>query len=187
MKINRHGTGVQFKFANGWTVSIVEHATSGLDVMVWNPGERNVAFTFGDSAYAQEELLRIPEDAIADVLSTVRKFTASTTLFHASLSLAGALVGACSFIRPAGPLVEESAEQSHHCVSKYDTVADLSTGNLYPVSDFKEMVESRTLIDYDGYGNPVKDGWIDKSTQVHPSLIDEKLPADATHVLWYNR
>lgn len=59
-------------------------------------------------------------------------------------------------------------------------------GDLMTVKDFKEACDAGGFIDYDGSGHPVKDGKMMRSFDVKPSQRD-KIPADATHVMWFNR
>jgi hypothetical protein len=58
--------------------------------------------------------------------------------------------------------------------------------DVYTVADFREMVRHHSFIDYDGYGHPVKGGKCDPRIDVVPSRVNE-IPADATHIVWYNR
>lgn len=70
---------------------------------------------------------------------------------------------------------------------------DGNTGDLMTVKDFKEACDEGAFIDYDGFGDLVKDGKI-----VTP-LDEDEIPlwikpsrrhlisADVTHILWYNR
>jgi hypothetical protein len=62
----------------------------------------------------------------------------------------------------------------------------LSTfGHLMTVEEFRECVKIGGFIDYDGFGHPVKDEKM-SSIVVYPSKVVE-IPADATHIMWYNR
>lgn len=58
-------------------------------------------------------------------------------------------------------------------------------GDVIAIEDWKDAVRSRFFIDYDGYGCAVKNG---KCTQqeYYPSDID-RVPATATHIVWFNR
>lgn len=60
-------------------------------------------------------------------------------------------------------------------------------GALMTVEEFKSDCDAGALIDYDGFGYPVKDG---KSAgyqhKVYPSER-HSIPADATHIVWFNR
>ena len=58
--------------------------------------------------------------------------------------------------------------------------------DVYTISEFKSHVEDGSFIDYDGFGYPVKDSLADKSIVIQPSTVD-KIPADATHIVWYNK
>jgi hypothetical protein len=61
---------------------------------------------------------------------------------------------------------------------------------LMTVAKFKDCVYEGGFIDYDGYGEPYKDGKICEDVIVNPSDIRTKfasIPEDATHIVWYNR
>ena len=58
--------------------------------------------------------------------------------------------------------------------------------DVYTVEEFKRYCEARMFIDYDGFGHPVRDGKADEDICVKPSRVAE-IPADATHVVWFNR
>ncbi len=58
--------------------------------------------------------------------------------------------------------------------------------DVYTIKEFKELCESNALIDYDGFGEPVKDNKADNSIAIKPSNLDN-IPDDATHIVWYNR
>jgi len=52
--------------------------------------------------------------------------------------------------------------------------------------DFFECCKNRIFIDYDGYAHPMKDNFIDSDIIIKPSTRN-KIPIDATHVVWYNK
>lgn len=58
--------------------------------------------------------------------------------------------------------------------------------DVYTIDEFRQHVECASFIDYDGFGHPVRGSKCDPSVFVKPSTIDT-IPADATHVVWYNR
>lgn len=58
--------------------------------------------------------------------------------------------------------------------------------DVYTVEEFKNFVKAGAFIDYDGYGYPVKDSKADPSIAILPSRLSD-IPADATHVVWFNR
>lgn len=58
--------------------------------------------------------------------------------------------------------------------------------DVYTVEEFGACVKSGAFIDYDGFGYPVRNSLADTSIIVKPSKI-KQIPADATHVVWYNR
>lgn len=59
--------------------------------------------------------------------------------------------------------------------------------DVYTVEEFLAHVDSKSFIDYDGFGHPVKDNKADESIWIYPSTARENLPPDATHVVWFNR
>lgn len=59
--------------------------------------------------------------------------------------------------------------------------------DVYTVEEFMSHVASKSFIDYDGFGHPVKDKLADESIFVYPSNAKETIPDDATHVVWFNR
>lgn len=54
------------------------------------------------------------------------------------------------------------------------------------VAEFKTGCDTGYFTDDDGHGYPVKDGKADEDHRISPSLCHQ-IPADATHVVWYNR
>lgn len=58
--------------------------------------------------------------------------------------------------------------------------------DVMPVRAFRDMVKYGVFIDYDGFGYPVKDHLADHDIIVKPSQL-ETIPADATHIVWFNR
>lgn len=58
--------------------------------------------------------------------------------------------------------------------------------DVYTVAEFREHAEDHSFMDSDGFGHPVKDGKADEDIDVYPSRISE-IPADATHVVWFNK
>jgi len=58
--------------------------------------------------------------------------------------------------------------------------------DVYTVQEFIEAVEDCAFIDYDGFGYPVKDGLADNKIWIFPSKL-HCIPADATHIVWFNR
>jgi hypothetical protein len=78
--------------------------------------------------------------------------------------------------------------------TKIVTFTDVNTyGNnkegeddVYTVAEFKDLAKCKSLVDYDGYGHPVKNKKYDPDIHIKPSLIN-KIPKDATHIIWFNR
>ena len=58
--------------------------------------------------------------------------------------------------------------------------------DVYTVEEFRELVRTRSFIDYDGHGYPVKEKMADRKRVIRPSTVDS-IPSDATHVVWFNR
>lgn len=59
-------------------------------------------------------------------------------------------------------------------------------GEVMTIGQFREQVEDRSLMDYDGHGYPVFDQMMDRSVLIQPSTVNE-IPDDATHIIWFNR
>lgn len=58
--------------------------------------------------------------------------------------------------------------------------------DVYTVKEFKDLCECHAFIDYDGFGHPVKDKKSDQDIMIRPSEL-ERIPKDATHIIWFNR
>lgn len=58
-------------------------------------------------------------------------------------------------------------------------------GDLIPVDEFISACKSAYFIDYDGFGNPAKNGKM-ADFDIFPSKVSD-IPKDATHIVWYNR
>lgn len=58
--------------------------------------------------------------------------------------------------------------------------------DVYTVEEFRRHCEQGSFVDYDGFGHPVKNGKADPNIGIQPSRL-ETIPADATHIVWYNR
>lgn len=59
--------------------------------------------------------------------------------------------------------------------------------DVYTIKEFLDLVKCGGFVDYDGYGHPVKNKLADRTIMIQPSNVKKKLPADATHIIWYNR
>jgi len=64
-------------------------------------------------------------------------------------------------------------------------------GHLMTVEDFRNAVKERSFIDYDGFGYAAKpiDGMMRMEASGHtiyPSRVD-RIPNDATHIVWFNK
>lgn len=59
--------------------------------------------------------------------------------------------------------------------------------DVYTVEEFLALVDRQMFTDYDGHGNPVKGRLSDWDILIKPSTAREKIPSDATHIVWYNR
>lgn len=58
--------------------------------------------------------------------------------------------------------------------------------DVMTVSTFSNACTHGHFIDYDGFGHPVKEGKANPSIYIRPSELEE-IPADATHIVWFNR
>lgn len=58
--------------------------------------------------------------------------------------------------------------------------------DVYTIKQFLSHVKDRSFIDYDGIGHPVKNKKADVTIDIYPSKVD-RIPKDATHIVWYNR
>lgn len=58
--------------------------------------------------------------------------------------------------------------------------------DVYSVKDFKDAVAQGVFVDYDGFGSPAKNNKTCRSVIVLPSQVD-RIPHDATHIVWYNK
>lgn len=58
--------------------------------------------------------------------------------------------------------------------------------DVYTVEEFRERVASGSFIDYDGHGYPVLGNMADRRVVIRPSTVDT-IPADATHIVWFNK
>jgi hypothetical protein len=61
-----------------------------------------------------------------------------------------------------------------------------SYGDLMTVKEYLSNVKCGGFIDYDGFGQPAKDGKM-ADVAISPSSGSFDIPEDATHIVWYNR
>ncbi len=80
--------------------------------------------------------------------------------------------------------VLEAAEEAYPS-DWIDCIIDGSHGYLMRINEWIEECECGGFIDYDGYGDLVNNGGL-MGISIAPSRRD-KMPEDATHILWYNR
>lgn len=59
-------------------------------------------------------------------------------------------------------------------------------GDLFTLEEYLSSCRCGAFIDYDGFGNPVKDGKADPNMDIVPSRPQD-IPEDATHIWWFNR
>lgn len=59
-------------------------------------------------------------------------------------------------------------------------------GDVMTVEHFRASCKAGAFIDYDGFGNPAKDGKVAGRLEIQPSRLHE-IPEDATHIVWFNR
>lgn len=67
----------------------------------------------------------------------------------------------------------------------YDLEPD-ENDHVITVAAFRAACRTRTFVDYDGYGHPMKHGAICEAIIIRPSNHTQ-IPYDATHIVWYNR
>lgn len=58
--------------------------------------------------------------------------------------------------------------------------------DVMTVEDFRNSCANDCLIDYDGYGHPVLNGYYNSDIVITPSRIG-RIPSSATHIIWFNR
>jgi len=66
-------------------------------------------------------------------------------------------------------------------------IKDINYGSLITVEHFKLNVQSGGFIDYDGFGHPVKNNFMNSHINIYPSEVPNCIPSDATHILWFNK
>lgn len=79
--------------------------------------------------------------------------------------------------------------------ANYYQPVDPDDGEIMTVAEYLEHVKEGLLMDSDGMGAPVRDGRealaeVDETgwpAWLRPSDGIEKIPEDATHILWMNR
>jgi len=60
-------------------------------------------------------------------------------------------------------------------------------GTVMPLTEFIECVESGGFIDYDGYGEYIKDGKL-TDINIYPSdILHNSIRSDMDTIIWYNR
>lgn len=59
-------------------------------------------------------------------------------------------------------------------------------GDLMTVREFIENVYNGLFVDGDGFGNPVRNGLVNNLCEIPPSRLD-KIPKNATHIIWFNK
>lgn len=61
-------------------------------------------------------------------------------------------------------------------------------GDVMTVEEFGEHVRGGMFIDYDGWGNYIKDGKMSRKHLAHPSdFLQDGAPEGFTHVCWFNK
>ena len=58
--------------------------------------------------------------------------------------------------------------------------------DVYTVDEFRRYCETHLFTDYDGFGHPVRERLANPNIWIKPSGL-VGIPADATHIVWYNR
>jgi hypothetical protein len=63
---------------------------------------------------------------------------------------------------------------------------EIQHGDVMTREQWLNDVRNHFFLDYDGFGYAMKDGKTDPTTPIYPSGA-ERLPEDATHVVWFNK
>ena len=89
-----------------------------------------------------------------------------------------------SMTREEAKLLGVEPNYERHSGPVYDVEID-DDDHVFTVDEFKECCLTGGFTNYDGFGYPAKNG---KAAKVHirPSTL-EKIPDDATHIVWFNR
>ena len=58
--------------------------------------------------------------------------------------------------------------------------------DVYTVDEFTRFCADSLFTDYDGSGHPVREHLADPDIVTKPSRLQD-IPANATHIVWYNR
>lgn len=69
-------------------------------------------------------------------------------------------------------------------------VIDVDYGDLIPLADWLQGVETNFFTDYDGHGYWATETGYDETERVFPAQVKRKHqipPKGATHVFWFNR
>jgi hypothetical protein len=79
----------------------------------------------------------------------------------------------------------------HHEVLEGIYVEELPKNcTLFSVREFRNLVDSGNLIDYDGFGHPAKNinGMMKMAkSEVRPSDWERDIYEDTTHIVWFNK
>jgi len=86
---------------------------------------------------------------------------------------------------------KEKEERPYRLIPKDEIISNYTTApdklaTIIKIDKFIKSCEGGYFIDYDGFGYPMKDGLTDETIVIKPSEL-EKIPKDATHIIWYNR
>ena len=60
-------------------------------------------------------------------------------------------------------------------------------GDLMPLEDFISCVKMGGFIDYDGFGNYVKDGMISDIEIIPSDVLNNSVRTDFNEIIWFNR
>jgi len=92
----------------------------------------------------------------------------------------------CEYMQPEwDALAELDREKRMLMIPEFDELP--TNGDVMSLNDFIEAVKNGWFIDYDGFGNYVRDGK-ETNIMVFPSDVEHKsLRKDFDTIIWYNR
>lgn len=158
----------------------------------WPPRRKSEMQTEQEQAFLQN--LSILHTEMHNLTSTLRHVS------HSYHDLVSDNMGAAAPQLPAPQLLSRAISGRERVAAIRDQVeallrmvyceeVDVETGSLYSLDEFAEMCERGHLIDYDGHGAYVYNGYIISERNVQPSTYFMYAPEKdwATHIIWFNR